>query len=265
MRKNKKSIVAALSATILLSSSVVTPSITLAQNKVTVDANEDIKNLEMIKHDDGFLKYTYSQNGENFLVEEQLSETKVVTTYFIEDKNGDYKKDDKVTTKLNKDRETLVQTSEKDGSLGEISLETFAAPEGVEPQEGQLAKLSINSKNSMSLSSSEYVPWEYSSTSYGTNTPTKWAIGIISLAIASITKVPATASFVTLAANHTYQSFSSTIYYSYEYYKRGDNIGDAETMTHRYVYASSDRNDPIARTTTISSRSGMEVIQKVNY
>ncbi|ELK47885.1 UNVERIFIED_CONTAM: hypothetical protein N8J90_18915 [Halobacillus marinus] len=66
--------------------------------------------------------------------------------------------------------------------------------------------------------------WTYHTTYNGDNRPTKWTVGAISISLAGVTKIPATATVITNIANMTYQLYSDTIYYTQSVFKKGSKL-----------------------------------------
>ncbi|MFX8004392.1 hypothetical protein ABTK66_18625, partial [Acinetobacter baumannii] len=79
MKKNKI-LIGVLSTSLLLSGLAVTSPVSaesIASNeKLIENSNNEVSDFKMINQTDKTLKYTYTQNGENFMVEEEfLSES----------------------------------------------------------------------------------------------------------------------------------------------------------------------------------------------
>ncbi len=220
--------------------------------------SNQITNFVMIDDSNSMLKYTYTANGQSYLVEEKfVNDKKVVSKIFVKNqKTGKYKKEDVITTSYLENEGTVVQTNESFEVISNVDIDSMKSV--IEKNTEAYDDLT----QSLNLSASSYTPWTYSSTSYGNSTPTKWLVGAIGITIAAITKVPATVKWVTNIANLTFQLYNDKVYYKYVSYHRGSGL-TSEVMTHRYVYTTSSYSKALGYSVTVSGRTGMQVVSTV--
>lgn len=227
------------------------PSVALASKSDTTTKKKEITNLNYITQTDEKLEYTFTKDGEDYKYIEYLKEDEVVSHLYKKNpETNDFKKYDVVTTTVLEDEEAIRSHSDFTGKTEKTDVSSMT-----ETGDGE------GSFNITSAPGPGGYEFEYHSTTYGTNTPSKWTIGAIGITIAAITKVPASVKWVTNIANLTFQTFRDKVYYSYAYYKKGSGIGTRVTRTVKTVYANSARTDLIGNAIHDSSRSGRELVE----
>lgn len=196
-----KKIFLGLSALILVLSSVVTPGVAGASSdSVSLDARK-ITSMEQTEQR---IEYTYTEGNEEFKVVEIFnddSDELVSTIYKKNQETGDFEVADKIESEILSNDDILIESATT----------------------GRVEVMEIDSDSDY-FELQATTTWKYHGTTYGSNKPTKWTVGIIALAIASITKLPASAKFVTNAANLTFQIGKDVIYYKRLSYKSGPRL-----------------------------------------
>ncbi|MDZ5713551.1 hypothetical protein [Jeotgalibacillus haloalkalitolerans] len=229
-------------------------------NHILVNDNENTpSNMKWIEQTDEFLKYTYTLDGVNYLIEETFHDDNSVTSkvYKEDEITGEYEVVDTLKSSFDESKEVIVQENQE-GIISELEVNS----EEVETIYNPIDALSVsNSDNFTTQADQDFV---YSSTSYGSNKPAQWLVGVIAITISTILKRKVD-QWVTRVAGLTYAFWSERVYYKYVTYKKNYGQITQVTRTFRYVYSDSARTNPIANTVHDSSRTGITFVSQRIY
>ncbi|GKW46894.1 hypothetical protein [Planococcus sp. NCCP-2050] len=219
-------------------------------------------NTKLVKQTDDYLKYSYTLDGENYVIEENFKgDYEVSSVIYLENKKtGELEFFEELNTSYDEKKDLIVQVNHE----GDVS-ETVVEPESeVTLYNSKDAQLLSNGSN-FSTFADQAGEFLYKSTTTGSSKPTQWLVGVIAITIASITKMPATGAWAVKVAGFTYAFNTKTVYYKYVNYQKNAGSAAMVARTFRYVYPSSARTNPIANSVTDYSRGGTSIVSTRIY